>query len=62
MLTLAEKIMNKLKEYIKTEEAAPVVTANGHEFLEKLTELAKLKREGLLTDEEFAAAKAKLLS
>lgn len=41
--------------------AAPAAPT-GDDFLTKLTELAKLKEAGFLTDDEFAAAKAKLLA
>ena len=36
--------------------------AAGRGIVEQLNELAELKAQGLLTDEEFAAAKAKMLS
>ena len=39
--------------------AAPA--AGGSDTIERLKELAELKREGILTEEEFAAQKAKLL-
>ena len=40
----------------------PVQPATSEGFLPQLERLASLKREGLLTDEEFKAAKEKLLS
>ena len=40
--------------------AAPAAPA-GNDTLEQLQQLADLKQQGLLTDEEFSAAKAKLL-
>jgi hypothetical protein len=44
-------------------QAAPAQAAPAaDDILTKLTELAKLKEAGFLTDEEFAAAKAKLLA
>ncbi|MEZ4539581.1 SHOCT domain-containing protein [Promineifilum sp.] len=42
-------------------QAAPAAPAGG-DMMTKLTELAKMKEAGILTDEEFSAAKAKLLS
>ena len=39
--------------------AAPA--AGGSDAVEQLRELAELKKEGILTDEEFAAQKAKIL-
>lgn len=41
---------------------APVAAPAGDDMMSKLKELASLKEAGVLTDEEFAAAKAKLLS
>jgi hypothetical protein len=41
--------------------AAPVAPA-GDDLMSQLTKLADLKSAGVLTDEEFAAAKAKLLA
>lgn len=41
------------------EAAAPPPAAD--DSLDKLTELAKLHEQGVLTDDEFAAAKAKIL-
>ncbi len=41
--------------------AAPVA-ASGDDRLEKLKELASLKEQGILTDEEFAAEKARVLA
>ena len=42
-------------------QAAAPRQADGDDLLEKLTRLGELKSQGLLSDEEFAAAKAKLL-
>lgn len=42
--------------------AAPAAPAGGVDLTAELTKLADLRTQGLLTDEEFAAAKAKLLS
>jgi hypothetical protein len=41
---------------------APAAPAGDGDLTSKLKELAELKAAGILTDEEFAAAKAKLLS
>ena len=40
----------------------PAPAAPSTDPIERLNELAHLKNQGLLTDEEFAAAKAKLLA
>jgi hypothetical protein len=42
--------------------AAPAAPAAGDDMMAKLTQLATLHSQGILSDEEFAAAKAKLLS
>jgi len=42
--------------------AAAPVAAGGPNVMAQLSQLAQLKSQGLLTDEEFAAAKAKLLT
>jgi hypothetical protein len=41
--------------------AAPPATASGADLTTELQRLADLKTQGLLSDEEFAAAKQKLL-
>ncbi|MFZ1361488.1 MAG: SHOCT domain-containing protein [Candidatus Nanopelagicales bacterium] len=41
--------------------AAPEANAAGDELIEQLSKLASLKDAGALTEEEFTAAKAKLL-
>ncbi len=43
-------------------QAAPAPAAGGDDLLESLERLAALHQSGALTDEEFAAAKASLLS
>jgi hypothetical protein len=40
----------------------PAPAAGGDDFMAKLSRLADLKAAGVLSDEEFAAAKAKLLA
>jgi Short C-terminal domain len=42
--------------------AAPAPAAGGDDFMAKLQQLAQLNQAGVLSDEEFAAAKAKLLA
>jgi Short C-terminal domain len=41
--------------------AAPPEPAGGDDRVEQLKELAALKQQGVLTDEEFAAEKARIL-
>lgn len=41
--------------------AAPAATAGGTDVVAELQKLAALKEQGILSDDEFAAAKAKLL-
>jgi hypothetical protein len=41
--------------------AAPAPAAGGSSTIEQLKELGELKAQGILTEEEFAAQKAKLL-
>jgi hypothetical protein len=44
-------------------QAAPAAApAGGNDMMAQLQQLAALHQQGILTDEEFAAAKAKLLS
>jgi hypothetical protein len=47
--------------YQEPPPAAPPAAAGGQDTVEQLKELAELKREGILTEEEFAAQKAKIL-
>lgn len=42
--------------------AAPAPAAGGQAVIDQLKELGELKAQGILTEEEFAAQKAKLLS
>jgi hypothetical protein len=42
--------------------AAPAAPAGGESMLDQLKELGELKAQGILTEEEFAAQKAKLLN
>jgi hypothetical protein len=43
------------------EPAAPAAAPGGEDRIEQLKELAALKEQGVLTDEEFAAEKARIL-
>ena len=43
-------------------EPAPVAAAPAPDPIEKLKELGQLHEQGILTDEEFAAEKAKILN
>jgi hypothetical protein len=42
--------------------AAPAPEAGGQSTIDQLKELGELKAQGILTEEEFAAQKAKLLA
>ena len=42
--------------------AAPAPSAGGDDRIAKLQQLADLKTQGILTDEEFAAEKARILN
>ena len=46
----------------QAQQAAPPPAPAGVDLTAELQKLASLKQAGILTDEEFAAAKAKLLS
>ena len=63
VLTIAEKVITILKQYIKSEEPQPdpAQPSINSDFMDALRELAAMKKDGLLTDEEFNAAKSKLL-
>jgi hypothetical protein len=41
---------------------APAAPSGGDDMMAKLTQLAQLHAQGILSDDEFAAAKAKLLA
>ena len=47
--------------YVDTPPATPAPGGMTPEAIEQLKELAQLKDQGILTDEEFAAQKAKIL-
>jgi len=42
--------------------AAPAASSGGGDLMDELSKLADLKAAGVLTDDEFSAAKAKLLA
>ena len=42
--------------------AAPAPAASGSSVIDQLKELGELKEQGILTEDEFAAQKAKLLA
>jgi hypothetical protein len=44
------------------EAAPPAPAASGQSTIDQLKELGELKAQGILTEEEFAAQKAKLLN
>jgi hypothetical protein len=49
------------QQYAEQQAAAPPPAAPAADPIEQLKELAALKDQGILTEEEFAAQKAKLL-
>lgn len=61
----AQKIYDTLRlamDKVKVETPQPQVVVQQKSNIEELKELAELKQQGLITDEEFAAMKAKILS
>lgn len=46
---------------VDQQQAAPAPAAAGDDMMTQLKQLGDMKASGLLTDDEFAAAKAKLL-
>jgi hypothetical protein len=50
------------KQFQSTRRVAPAVPAPEHDPLDQLKELGELHRSGVLTDDEFESAKAKLLA
>jgi hypothetical protein len=48
-------------QYYEQPPAAPAPAAEGPDPVAQLRELAKLRDDGILTDEEFAAEKRKIL-
>jgi hypothetical protein len=49
------------QDYEQAQPAAPAQQAGGEDPIAKLKELGELRDSGVLTEEEFAAQKAKLL-
>jgi Short C-terminal domain len=49
------------QDYQQAEAPAPAPAAGGEDTIAKLKELGELRDSGVLTEEEFAAQKAKLL-
>jgi Short C-terminal domain len=49
------------QDYSQAQPAAPAQPAAGEDNIAKLKELGELRDSGVLTEEEFAAQKAKLL-
>jgi hypothetical protein len=50
------------QQYVAQTAPAPAAPAGGVDVVAELQKLAALKEQGILSDDEFAAAKAKLLS
>jgi hypothetical protein len=49
------------QEAPEPQQAAPAAAAPQSSTIDQLKELGELKQQGILTDEEFAAQKAKIL-
>lgn len=49
------------QQYAEPAPAAPAPAAGGESRVQKLKDLADLKEQGVLTEEEFAAEKARIL-
>ncbi len=54
--------MADLQAQLAAQQAAPQAPAPADDMMSKLSQLASLHSSGVLTDDEFAAAKAKLLA
>lgn len=50
------------QEYAAPPPAAPAPAAGGGDNVQQLKDLAALKQQGILTDEEFATEKARILA
>jgi hypothetical protein len=59
----AQEAQQPQEQYYEQAPAPPPAAApDGPDLVEQLTQLAELKDKGILTEEEFAQQKAKLLS
>lgn len=58
----AQQRANLAAQQAAAQQAAAPAASAGGDTLQQLQQLADLKQQGLLTDEEFSAAKAKLLA
>lgn len=58
----AQSQMADLQAHLAAQRSAPKAPEQVEDMTAKLGELAELHRSGVLTDEEFAAAKAKLFA
>ncbi len=55
-------ILDMVDKNIAMQKNSPVIQQNSNSVADELAKLAKLKESGVLTEEEFNAQKAKLLS
>ena len=59
---MVDQAANQAAAQVAAQQAAPAPAApSGDDPIAKIRELGELKAQGLLSDEEFAAAKSKLL-
>ena len=58
----AQAQMADLQAQLAAQQSAPQAPAPADDMMSKLNQLASLHSSGVLSDEEFAAAKAKLLA
>jgi len=58
----AEQYGQQQPQYVQQPAAPPPPAAGGGSMIDQLKELGELKEQGVLTEEEFAAQKAKLLA
>ena len=57
-----EQMAQQQPQVVYAEAPAPAPAAGGDDLAAQIQNLANLKAQGVLSDEEFAAAKAKLIS
>lgn len=55
-------MQQQMAQMQNAQQAQPVTAAPADDLMAKLQQLAELKNSGILSDDEFAAAKAKLLA